>query len=155
MLVPGRLPNEIEALVEITEIFAGPLSISEKWDCALAELGRFTASELVTLRRFNRQDASLDLVSSFNHLISPESIKDRLPSNVYLSASSLKTRSPVKVNDYTYNYPQPKGYVEGVNSALSIPILVNGEVFGTFGFGSRSTGLFREEKVRALAAIGA
>jgi len=155
MLVPGRLPNEIEALVEITEILAGPLPISEKWDRALTELARFTGSELVTLRRFNPQDATLELVASYNHLVSPESIKARLPSNVYLSSSSLKTRSPVKVNDYASNYPSPKGYVEGVNSALSIPILVNGEVFGTFGFGSRSVGLFTEDAVRVLVAIAA
>ena len=49
----------------------------------------------------------------------------------------------------------PQGYVVGVKSALSLPVPVEGEFFGTLGFGSRAIGQYTEDTVRFLVAISA
>ena len=50
MSASERRPQELDALVEITEILTGRLPFAEKCELALAVLARFTGSDVVSLR---------------------------------------------------------------------------------------------------------
>ena len=147
--------QQLETLVEITEILTGPAPFVEKCELILAVLAEFTGSELVTLRELEPETSTLRLVASYNRLIPPEDLQIRLPSDAYLSAKSIPLGSPAVENDYSVLEPRPPGFLAEVNSALSLPVQIDGEIFGTLGFGSRSKGHYPEDTVRVLSTIGA
>ena len=147
--------KELEVLVEVTEILTSSLPFPERCDSVLAVLAEFTGSDIVTLRELDSEAPILSLVASYSRLPSTQEIREFLPAGTYLSGQSLETGQPAAVNDYSAKVPSPSGYIAGIRSALSLPIQLNGELFGTLGFGSTSTGHYQEDTVRALSSFAA
>ena len=146
-------PQELDALVEITEILTGSLPFLEKCESALTVLAKFTGSDLVTLREFDSENSTLELIASFNSLVPPENA-GILQTVSTLSAKALGIHIPVVVNDYPALESRDEAFVElGVRSALMIPVQVDGEVVGTLGFASKSLGHYQEDAVGVLVAI--
>ena len=149
-----RSPQELDTLVEITEILTGRLPFREKCDSVLALFAKFTGSEFVTLRELDSESSTLDLIASYNDLVPDEEIRDSIPADLYLSAQSLKTKSPVALIDHSAESSPLLEYLPGVKSALSLPIQIDGEMFGVLVCASSSTGRYQEEDWGVLAAIG-
>ena len=91
MFDPQQLPQELDALVEITEILTGKLPFLEKCESVLAVLAMFTGSELVILREWDSENSTLDLVVSYNHLVPPEDLRPRIPVRAGLASEALST----------------------------------------------------------------
>ena len=144
--------QQLETLVEITNILNGSLPFSEKFDSVLAVLAEFTGSGLVTLRELEPETATLRLIASYNLMVPSDDISMHVPSYAYLSDNPLDIKSPI--TNYSGPETPPQVYVAGVNSALSLPIEVDGKFFGTLAFGSSSTGHYPEDTVRLLVTIG-
>lgn len=156
MSISQQRPQEIEALVTITEILTGPLRFSEKCQAVMVVLADFTGSDLVTLREFDPDNFTLNLVASYSRLIPPRDMKILLSISSSLSARALDLQIPVAANDYPASEMRNQGYVDsGVKSALTLPVQVEGETLGTLGFASRSLNHYQEDTVRVLSAIGA
>ena len=119
-------------------------------------LADFTGSDLVTLREFDPDNFTLNLVASYSRLIPPRDMKILLSISSSLSARALDLQIPVAANDYPASEMRNQGYVDsGVKSALTLPVQVEGETLGTLGFASRSLDHYQEDTVRVLSAIGA
>ncbi len=156
MFDPQQLPQELDALVEITEILTGKLPFLEKCESVLAVLAMFTGSELVILREWDSENSTLDLVVSYNHLVPPEDLRPRIPVRAGLASEALSTGTPAVVNNYPARESLIQGYLDsGVKSAMVLPVLIDGEIFGTLGFASKSLDHFQEDTVRVLVAFGA
>lgn len=148
-----RHPQELDALVEITEILTGPLPFLEKCESTLTVLAKFTGSDLVTLREFDSESATLELIASYNSMVAPEDA-DVLQTVNTLAAKGLVLHTPVVVNDYSALETRDDRFYElGVRSALTLPVQIDGEVVGTLGFASKSLGHYQEDTVGVLVAI--
>ncbi|PKB58261.1 MAG: hypothetical protein BZY83_08055 [SAR202 cluster bacterium Casp-Chloro-G2] len=145
--------QELNTIVQITEILTGRLPFLEKCGSVLAVLADFTGSELVTLRELDAENATLELIASHNHLEPPAGARASIPAHAYLSAEAIENRTAFAINDYSALGTVTPGYLDGIKSALSIPIQIDGEVVGTLGFGSTSTGHYTKDIVRVVGAI--
>ncbi len=148
--------QELDTLVKITEILAGPRQFLEKCATVVEVLADFTNSELVTLRELDPENFTLSLVTSCNRLLPTEDTHIHIPVSDSLSAEALRVQAPVVVNDYLALETRHQGYVDsGVRSGLALPVQVDGENLGTLAFASKSLDHYEDDTVRVLVAIGA
>ncbi|MBC8281534.1 MAG: GAF domain-containing protein [Chloroflexi bacterium] len=145
--------SELDALVEITGILTGMQPFLEKCESTLAVLAEFAGSELVTLRELDTENSTMELIASYNKLEPLRPVTRSLPADLYLSSEAIETGNPVVVNDYSHVEAPNRIYMTGVSSALSIPIQIDGEMFGTLGFASSTTGYYQEDTVRVILAL--
>jgi hypothetical protein len=157
MSTPQPSSQELNTLVEITKILTGRFPFLEQCQAALVALADFTGSDFVTFRQMDPEDSTLDVVATFDHSIHAENADFPLDIEAdSLSARALEGRVPVVVSDYPVLETRHQGYVDlGVKSALVLPVKVDGEIFGTLGFASKSLDHYQEDDVRVLEAIGA
>ena len=154
-------PQELDTIVEITEILIGRLPFLEKCEATLAVLAKFTGSDLVILRQWDPEVSTLDLIVSYNDLVPPENIQMRIPITAHLASEALKTGTPAIANNYSRDTLFPRDtliqeYLDlGVKSSMVLPVLIDGEIFGTLSFASRFLDHFQEDTVRVLVAVGA
>ena len=137
-----QIHQELDILVEIIEILTGHSPFLEKCDAVLTVLARFTDSDLVTLREFDADESTLNLIAYYFHEVRGERFKVPQSVTTSLSAKALDENAPLLIDDYsTFGY-RHQGYANlGMNSAVAIPIHVDGELFGAIGFGSRSVAI--------------
>ncbi|MCH7737151.1 MAG: PAS domain-containing protein [Chloroflexi bacterium] len=155
MKIPKRPSSELETLVVTTQILTGPLPFSEKCELVLSVLADFTGSEFVTLREFDPDNSTLNLVSYFSRSPLPESAHIPRPMReTSLSAKALAEKTPVVIEDYAGLESPDLGYLGlGIRSALSIPVQVDGHNVATLGFAARLINHYGDETVRVLAGI--
>jgi len=150
----SKNPNELEILVEITQILTSNLSFLGKCESALRLLADFTHSDVVSLREFNPEISAFDLVAYSSPLIPKENYAIPLSVTNSLSAKAMTDNQPVVANDYPAHDRQNQRYVTlGMNSALAVPVYIDEEPFGTLGFGSKSLNHYDERKVEVVAAV--
>ena len=156
MPAPDQLSRELETLVKITEILTGDFPFLEKCEGALSALASFTDSDLVTLREFDSDECTLNLIASYLHRVEGEDFQVPLSVTTSLSARALEANTPIVIDDYSVFDNRHQGYANvGMNSALAIPIYVDGELFGSLGLGARSTSHYKQEMVPVAVAIAA
>lgn len=148
-------PNELDVLVEITEILTGHLPFFGKCGSALAVLAKYTDSKLVSLRWLDADNSTLDLIASYNQLEPSADVRLSIPVDGNMSAEALSSKSPVVVNGYSLLNSPIDRYLTRVDSALCIPMQVDGELFGTLGFGTDVENHYQEDAVQMVAAIAA
>ena len=77
-----------------------------------------------------------------------------LSATISLSAKSMEIKSPVVVSDYSAHDQQiPKYVTLGMNSASAVPVYIDGDPFGTLGFGSKLPNHYDERKFEVVAAV--
>ncbi|MBC8280697.1 MAG: GAF domain-containing protein [Chloroflexi bacterium] len=151
-----QLHQELDILVEITEILTGGLPFLEKCDAALTVLARFTDSDLVTLREFDSEDSTLNLIAYYFHEIKGEDFQVPQSVTTSLSAKALDDNAPMVIDDYSTFGQRHQAYANlGMNSAFAVPIHVDGELFGSLGFGSRAAAHYQKEMIPVAVAIAA
>ncbi len=148
--------QELEILVEITEILTGSLPFLEKCESVLAVLARFTRSDFVTLREFDSETSTLNLVASHVSQPKSESVQIPISINSAMLAQAIEKNAAVVVNDYESFESHDHGYREwGMASALLVPVLVDGDIFGAMGFGSNHLDHYDQEMVKVVSTISA
>jgi len=147
-------PKELNILVEITQTLTSNLPFIEKCESALQLLADFTDSDIVSLREFSPENSSFDLIAYSSSLIPQEDFRVTVSVANSLSAIAMAENSPVVVNDYPAHDRTNQRYTTmGMNSALAVPVYINGELFATLGFGSKSLNHYDERKVEVVSAI--
>ena len=148
-------PQELDTLVEITEILTCRLPFLEKCESTLAALAKFTGSDLVILREWDPDNSKLDLVASYNFLVPPEDIQMSIPVSTGLASEALRTGTPAVVNNYPAKETFIQGYLDsGVKSSMVLPVRIDGEIFGTISFASKLLDHYQPDTVRVLVAVG-
>ena len=113
MLSFQQTSPELETLVTSTEILTGTLPFSEKCEEVWAVLAEYTDSEFVTLREFDADNSTLNLVSYYSYSPLPESAHIPRPvRDTNLSARALDAKMPVVIGDYTALKSPDRGYLE-------------------------------------------
>ena len=147
-------PKELEILVEITQILTGTLPFAEKCESGLQLLADFTDSDVVSLREFNPETSSFDLIACFSPLTAQKDLQIPLSVTTSLSATAMAEKSPVVVNDYRFRDQHGQTYETlGMKSAVAVPVYIDGELFGTLGFGSKSLNHYDGQKFEVVAAV--
>lgn len=133
MLTSRQRPEELNSLVAITEILTGRLPFLEKCDSVLTVLAELTGSELVTLREWDSENATLDLVASHDSLTPSKNIRSTISESessesqrISLPEKAVHNGTPVVVNDYQASETPNRAYLEsGVQSALVFPVRID------------------------------
>ncbi len=146
--------QEIDALVEITEIVTGRLPFLEKCESVLDVLAKFTASDVVVLREFDSENSTLDMVASYVDRTQAPDFQVPLSVKTGLSFLVLESNSPMTSDHRSVGEAWDEQYSAlGLRFAFAAPVQVDGELFGSLGFGTRSPDSFSEGKFRLVASI--
>lgn len=154
MSVSQQRSQELDILVEITEILTGRLPFLEKCESVLAVLARFTDSDAVFLREFDSENSTLEVIAYYFDQPPGEDLQIVTSVTADQAIKALENDSPFVIGDRSAIEAWHRGYTAlGMISALVVPIHIDGELFGTLGFGSRSADQFQEEIVPVVTSI--
>jgi transcriptional regulator with GAF, ATPase, and Fis domain len=149
-------PKELEILVEATKTLTGRQPFQEKFASVLELLGQITESDFVTLRELDTETGALNLVASYRS--DPQFENIRIPFSLVsnMLPMAIERNAPVVIVDYEAFESHIHEYAEwGKESALMVPVHVDGEFFRGIGFGSQSLDHYQEEMVQTATAIAA
>ena len=151
-----RLRNqELETLLTIANILAGPGAFVQKATDVLDELSRLIQADWVTLRQAGGEKQSLYLVAKAGPatLESPPMLV--LTERETLAATAYQQGETIVVNDYA-ELPEasPAIVALGMRSMVLLPLQAHGRRLGLINAVCRDKDHFTRERVRLFTAIG-
>jgi nitrate/nitrite-specific signal transduction histidine kinase len=148
--------EELSTLNAIANVVSRSLNLEEVLQAALEKTLEVTGLEAGTAYRLDAEQETLTLMA--HHGLSPAFVQSAATVALRDSAAGNAALQGAPVVRHASEYPP--GYLrellqqEGLQMALSIPLISRGKVLGALNLGSRTIRPFPQEEMGFLAAIG-